>query len=461
MLQAGSAVAHIDPSHDVPHAGWGAQTHVLAAGRDDHLTVSALYAGDGQREVLILDYDLCVLSMPQADAIRQAVARSTGISAEAVCIRTTHNHAGPMIEASYYQVGDAAREAYLQSLVYQGTEVATWAKKKRRAARVAVGHGTSSIAKNRRQRLASGRVVTGCDPDGVVDPEVTVIRVDGVDGSPIAAVLGYACHATTLGPPNTMVSADYPGAAKRLLAEITGATVLFLQGAAGNVGPGFEGFTGDVSVAHRLGRILACEAARVYEETRTQPVRAVFDRVVESGAPLGVFRIEPEALDEQTVDYLSTPLALPVDPQVPIDEAIARADEAAKALRDLQAQGADDAAIADATFRAKRASMAARRSRDFYGSATKDVELQLLRIGPAVVAGIPAEPFCQVGLAIKAASPFTHTFFGGYTNGCLAYIPTADAYPLGGYEVDTTPFSPEAADAVVAGTLAALARFAG
>jgi hypothetical protein len=365
-----------------------------------------------------------------------------------------------MIEATYYKVGDGAREAYLQSIVYQGIQVATWAKQRRRPARVGVGHGACRIGMNRRQLLPSGRVVTGCDPDGVTDPEVMVIRVDGLDGSPLAAVLGYACHATTLGPPNAVVSADYPGAAKRLLGEITGATVLFLQGAAGNVGPGYEGFTGDLGVAHRLGRILACEAARVYEETRTQPVRAVFDRVVESGAPLGVFRMEPETLEEQTVDYLSVPLTLPVEPQLPTDEATARADEAAEALRALRAQGADDATIADATYRTKRAAMRARRSRDFYGSATKAVELQLLRMGPAVLAGIPAEPFCQTGLAIKEGSPFPHTFFGGYTNGCLAYIPTADAYPMGGYEVDTTPFGPGAADAVVKGTLAALARFA-
>ena len=35
-------------------------------------------------------------------------------------------------------------------------------------------------------------------------------------------------------------------------------------------------------------------------------------------------------------------------------------------------------------------------------------------------------------------------------------MPTAEAYPLQGYEVETSPFAPEAADILVAETVAAL-----
>ena len=84
------------------------------------------------------------------------------------------------------------------------------------------------------------------------------------------------------------------------------------------------------------------------------------------------------------------------------------------------------------------------------------VELHLLQIGPAVLAGTEGEPFAEIGLAIKAESPWPATWFGGYTGGWAGYIPTPDAYPQGGYEVETSPFAPEAAGRLVAETLAAL-----
>ena len=61
--------------------------------------------------------------------------------------------------------------------------------------------------------------------------------------------------------------------------------------------------------------------------------------------------------------------------------------------------------------------------------------VQALRIGDVALIGVAGEAFVEIGLAVKARSPFPHTIFLGYTNGCLGYIPTANAYPAGGYEV--------------------------
>jgi len=73
-----------------------------------------------------------------------------------------------------------------------------------------------------------------------------------------------------------------------------------------------------------------------------------------------------------------------------------------------------------------------------------------------VLVGAQGEPFAEIGLAIKSQSPFAHTWFGGYTGGWAAYIPTAEAYPQKGYEVDTTPFAPEAAQILVEETVGML-----
>ena len=61
--------------------------------------------------------------------------------------------------------------------------------------------------------------------------------------------------------------------------------------------------------------------------------------------------------------------------------------------------------------------------------------VQALRLGDIALVGVAGEAFAEIGLAVKARSPFAHTIFLGYTNGCLGYIPTAAAYPAGGYEV--------------------------
>ena len=61
----------------------------------------------------------------------------------------------------------------------------------------------------------------------------------------------------------------------------------------------------------------------------------------------------------------------------------------------------------------------------------------------------PGEPFAEINEQIVNASPFLHTFFSGYSNGGLDYLPVRSAFEEGGYEVEMCPFSPEAADIVV------------
>jgi hypothetical protein len=149
-------------------------------------------------------------------------------------------------------------------------------------------------------------------------------------------------------------------------------------------------------------------------------------------------------------------VTLPVIAQPPLDAAQARVDAAQQRLDELKQSGAPAAEVEAATFVTKRANMALSRARAYGGKEGYPVELHLLQIGPAVLAGTEGEPFAEIGLAIKEASPFPATWFGGYTSGWAGYIPTADAYPLMGYEVDTSPFAPEAAAQLVSETVAAL-----
>jgi hypothetical protein len=56
----------------------------------------------------------------------------------------------------------------------------------------------------------------------------------------------------------------------------------------------------------------------------------------------------------------------------------------------------------------------------------------------------PVELFCEISNAVRERSPFPFTFYFGYTNGWLGYLPTAEAWKHGGYEVDVVcPYTPE------------------
>ena len=60
--------------------------------------------------------------------------------------------------------------------------------------------------------------------------------------------------------------------------------------------------------------------------------------------------------------------------------------------------------------------------------------MQAFRIGDLGIAAIPFEVFTEIGLEIKAKSPFADTFTIELANGSNGYLPTPPQHDLGGYE---------------------------
>ena len=60
--------------------------------------------------------------------------------------------------------------------------------------------------------------------------------------------------------------------------------------------------------------------------------------------------------------------------------------------------------------------------------------VQALRIGGLSIAAIPCEVFAEMGLQIKAESPFDDAFNIELANGYYGYLPTPRQRELGGYE---------------------------
>jgi hypothetical protein len=239
---------------------------------------------------------------------------------------------------------------------------------------------------------------------------VGVLRIDRADGRPLAAVLNYACHAVSLGRTCTVLTADFPGQARRVLEEATGATCLFLQGAAGDIDPLLMGE--DWTHLQRLGLPLGAEAVRVY------------------------WAAEPTATGRQGVRSQQRTLQLP--PFLPTSETAAEAELAALEDEAAAAEAAgNEADLYWARSRIDRLATALAALRE-EGPDLPPVQAEFTAVAIGEDLGIvtaPGEIFNEIGRRILGASPFRHNLFAGYTNGSIHYVPTRSAYQEGGYEV--------------------------
>jgi hypothetical protein len=77
------------------------------------------------------------------------------------------------------------------------------------------------------------------------------------------------------------------------------------------------------------------------------------------------------------------------------------------------------------------------------GEDTIEAEVQGIRIGDCVLISSPAEMLVEVGLNVKKASPYKHTFMAAYSNGYIQYGAPAADYGKGGYEVTECLLAPE------------------
>src|SRR5215212_4390590 len=270
-LSAGVARVTITPPIGIPMIGFAGRGP--AAGIHDDLTATALVlegssaqlSGDGPGTVssrlAVIACDLLFLRSDEVGAVREAIGRLTDVPPDHVVIACSHTHYGPLTEPGREEQAPQV-EAYLANLVHLLAGVVVMARARAVPCRLSFGQGDVSIGINRRERTADGQIILGQNPSGPVDPRVSVLRVDGLDGRPLAAVLNYACHPVSLGSQCTDISADFPGAARRLVEEETGAMCLFLQGAAGNINPLLMGW--DWTHLARLGLPLGAEAVRIY-----------------------------------------------------------------------------------------------------------------------------------------------------------------------------------------------------
>ena len=465
QLSAGVARVDITPPIGIAHSGWGAQIHQRAVGVDLPLWATALALSDSDQTVVIVDLDLLYVSGHNAVKIRQAIAELTGLPLSNIRLSWSHTHSGPVIAdsgwGSWIEEGAEMIRPYHEDLVHKIRGVAWAAIKDLQPARVIAGSGTCGIAVNRRfQRPEDGAVIVGRNWDGPVDHQVQLIRIDDRKGQPLAAIVNYACHPITVGLDNDLITPDYPGVMKRVVEQATGATCLFLQGAAGDVAPIRGGVHGGINEYRRLGTILGLEASRVWWEMELPRRNERYVETLVSGAPLAVYADEAVDDPDATLRVGTRSMHLPLK-LWPAPEALeAELEKHTTRLEKLRATGGSEGDVQRETARITQLGFQAGAARAAQGQTHRTFELQAFTIGEEIaMVASPCEVFVKVGLSVKRDSPFKHTLFSAYSNVTIdgGYVPTAEAYALGGYEVEiNTPFSPDAAGQIVKESLALL-----
>ena len=433
MLLAGVGRTTLTPPLGTPLVGYGGRERGADAIRDD-IYATSLVLSDGETTVALVTCDLCALPIRQVRYVQRLIEERTGIPPAHVLINTSHAHSGPLTTfneetpESVRQVVVALLDGIAESVVQAVAALVP--------CRLSAGRGSVETSINRRKRNGYSDAVTPEFPEGTVDPDLHVVRIDGLYGTPLAVVTAYACHPVALRPPSHAISADFVCALRATVESQVGAPLLFAQGAAGNLVP----IGPEMEMEERLeltGKTLGTEALRVYESLGTGATRD-YKPSASQGAEA------PHIYESST----SLNGAEPAPPK----PMLAAASE--NLLLDLWTE---QPPIADAE-----------RSHQTFPFLTPplvngkvECAVQALRLGNVALVGVAGEAFVEIGLAVKARSPIPHTIFLGYTNGCLGYLPTAAAYEPGGYEVHRAhavyrlphTIAPDSADRIIATSL--------
>lgn len=284
--RVGLAETKITPTQPLFLAGYASRNKPMEGVHDDLYAKALVLEDAAGTRGLILTTDLIGLPAEIATPVRERIARQTGIPATSILINSSHTHTGPALSLDPTPregrgPADAERTvAYTRGLMDQLVSLAEQASRQLAPAKLSWGVGVVQFVMNRRQFTPDRGVILGVNPRGLADRSVPVLRIDGEDGRLRAVLFGCACHGTTLGPQDYLVSGDYAGHAQRLIQQQhPGATALFLLGCAGDANPYPRG---SYALAEQHGRELATEVQRVLSQPLAPvsgPLRIAFGEV--------------------------------------------------------------------------------------------------------------------------------------------------------------------------------------
>ena len=386
VMKAG--VARVDITPPVGVQMWGYFDRLKGAeGTIDPLYARVLVLEAGEQRLAYVDLDLGRTFGPASlERLRQAAKQSSGINC--LIVQATHTHAGPVVMDAYpsgtpgwetaalEKVGQAVREAHEHA----------------EPARLGTGYGKAYIGYNRRRLNPDGTVTMVWNNSArvatwPVDPTISVLRIDRMDGQPLAVLVNYACHPVTFGSDNMRFSADFPGVMCKVMEKAFDhkPLVFFMQGAPGDINVYDAGTPVTEDVVGRrdwAGETLGKAAAEVAQK-------------IQSAA-------DPDA----SIDFAEDPLPV----RLRWDESKFREE----VVREISPEAFKIyAPPVEETMRLP------------VTTVLIDRKIALM--------GMPGEPFVEFQMSWRQRCRLHDCFFLGYANGYAGYFPTIQAAVEGGY----------------------------
>ena len=397
-----AAVVKVDITPDQPKMllGYNARQ---SNGVHDRIYHRIVMLDDGVTQFYLVSSDICEVSPSEYDQTAAILLKELGITPEHFWWSFTHTHSAPEVGVPglpeafmgerYKHDVDTAYTNFVEQKLLEGIKQA---RKQLVKARLGVGWGHSNANINRRAIDVNGKASLGMNPDGPVDKRIGLIRIDKADGSPLVLISNYAIHGTALGGQNLQISGDVPGIVSEYVEEKTGVPVLFINGAAGDIAPIYSTYPDFGSARLSQFKVL------------------LGDKIVEANKSISA--------TTDTVQLFASKIVI----ETPRKENVAWPADLANYSREAGA-----------------------------GKNLVKLPAGFLKINNDIaIWSLPVELFCEISNEIREKSPYAHTFYYGYTNGWLGYLPTADAFKHGGYEVDvvnpyTTAAEKDVKDAVL------------
>jgi neutral ceramidase len=380
-LFVGASVREVPVPSGSTMGGFAARTHA-STGIHDATTVRVVVLDD----VAVVTVDVCVLHEQTCRDIEQAVGLGT------VVVAAVHTHSGPAIglgRAGGHEPG--VHDATVEAAVAGVRE----ARQKRRPVDVSWASARGlGVAKARRHL------------ERTIDPPLDALRFsDATTGEVVATITCYPCHPVVLDATNTMITADYVYALRRRVEEETDAPCLALTGAAG-----------DVNTGHLPTASFSSSPAS----------QRTFERAQELGTRLadGLRAAAWTPLQSRGAVATSVPVVLDYEPitQPYVDARCRQWQE--------QLANAANGEIPVLTSWIEWA----RHWRPEHLAVPWQGRAVFIDLGDAALVTLPGEPFLRVAESLQEAAP--RLMVAGYCDGVAGYLPTSDAYPEGGYEVE-------------------------
>jgi hypothetical protein len=236
-VRMGKGRANITPEEPVLMSGYEARK-TPSTGVHDELFATALCFSDDVSRVLLITTDVIGFSHQLNDEIIQEISAATGVGTEQIMLTAAHNHGAPSIR-TYTDEASPENERYIEQLREKLVDISVEASENLQPVKIGIGKGYCSMNINRRAKFADGGIWLGRNQDGPCDHEVTIMKIENLEGNLVALHVNWPCHGTTGGQENYKITGDWPGTTARYLEKHLGDEVIIgiTDGASGDINP--------------------------------------------------------------------------------------------------------------------------------------------------------------------------------------------------------------------------------